>query len=340
MRLAALRAADIALLGASESALTGSDAVPGGVPAQASGADLGGRAEHLPVQVGQPDAAALPAAVTATRALNGRGSLALPPEDWFESSVPREETPSAARVEPVVPAQQTQPTQAAQASAKVSAWSDGGFDPGATAPARQLSGYEMDSRNLRVQPWAADAVSGAATGATGTLAAKAAPEWHRANWPGIQADDDLAKRIPLLIGQLPVELQPAPARMRFTAVLVDGALTLGAVVAATLAVTLNLKGMPGTKELALGAAVVLVVLGALYQVLFLTLGEATPGMKCAHVALRTFEGEKTTRAQRWGRLGALLLALMPAGLGVLWALFDRNHLSMHDRLSGTYLRKD
>jgi hypothetical protein len=32
------------------------------------------------------------------------------------------------------------------------------------------------------------------------------------------------------------------------------------------------------------------------------------------------------------------MALLPAGLGVLWALFDQDHLSLHDRLSGTYLK--
>jgi hypothetical protein len=39
-------------------------------------------------------------------------------------------------------------------------------------------------------------------------------------------------------------------------------------------------------------------------------------------------------------LGALLLSVLPLGLGVAWALFDDDHLCWHDRLSKTYLRKD
>jgi uncharacterized RDD family membrane protein YckC len=38
-------------------------------------------------------------------------------------------------------------------------------------------------------------------------------------------------------------------------------------------------------------------------------------------------------------MGALLLSLLPLGLGVAWALFDDDRLSWHDRLSKTYLRR-
>jgi hypothetical protein len=40
-----------------------------------------------------------------------------------------------------------------------------------------------------------------------------------------------------------------------------------------------------------------------------------------------------------GRLLALVLSLLPVGLGVAWSIFDENHLSWHDRLSRTYLKK-
>jgi len=62
-------------------------------------------------------------------------------------------------------------------------------------------------------------------------------------------------------------------------------------------------------------------------------------MKYAGLSLCTFDGGKPTGAQRSGRLGALLLSLLPVGLGVAWAIFDEEHLSWHDRLSRTYLRK-
>jgi hypothetical protein len=38
-------------------------------------------------------------------------------------------------------------------------------------------------------------------------------------------------------------------------------------------------------------------------------------------------------------LSALILSVLPAGLGLAWSIFDEEHLSWHDRLSRTYLRK-
>jgi uncharacterized RDD family membrane protein YckC len=40
------------------------------------------------------------------------------------------------------------------------------------------------------------------------------------------------------------------------------------------------------------------------------------------------------------RLWALGLSLLPVGLGAAWAIFDEEHLTWHDRLSGTYARKE
>jgi hypothetical protein len=62
-------------------------------------------------------------------------------------------------------------------------------------------------------------------------------------------------------------------------------------------------------------------------------------MKYARVSLCTFNNQSPTRAQQLGRFGALLLSVLPVGLGLAWALFDENHLCWHDRLSQTYLRK-
>jgi len=62
-------------------------------------------------------------------------------------------------------------------------------------------------------------------------------------------------------------------------------------------------------------------------------------MRYAYISLCTFDDHSPTLAQRCGRLGALLLSVAPLGLGVAWVIFDEDHLSWHDRLSRTYLRK-
>ena len=95
---------------------------------------------------------------------------------------------------------------------------------------------------------------------------------------------------------------------------------------------------PVLKTAEMGAAVALLIVGVLYQALFLTLAKTTPGMVYARISLCTFDDEKPTGAQLRGRLVALLLSLLPVGLGVVWAVFDDDRLSWHDRLSRTYQR--
>jgi hypothetical protein len=35
----------------------------------------------------------------------------------------------------------------------------------------------------------------------------------------------------------------------------------------------------------------------------------------------------------------MLLSILPVGLGLVWSLFDDDHLSWHDRYSQTYPRR-
>jgi uncharacterized RDD family membrane protein YckC len=80
------------------------------------------------------------------------------------------------------------------------------------------------------------------------------------------------------------------------------------------------------------------VTGAAYLALFYALAAATPGMAFARISLRTFDGDEPTREQRFRRFLSLLVSVLPMGLGVVWAIFDDDHLCWHDRLSQTYLR--
>jgi uncharacterized RDD family membrane protein YckC len=80
-------------------------------------------------------------------------------------------------------------------------------------------------------------------------------------------------------------------------------------------------------------------MGLSYMAFFLVVWGATPGMKYARLEILTAEGDKPNQAQRFRRLGALLLSMAPIGLGAAMALFDESQLCWHDRLSGTYLRR-
>ena len=95
---------------------------------------------------------------------------------------------------------------------------------------------------------------------------------------------------------------------------------------------------PTGKPLLIGGAIVLVALYLLYQVLFFTFAEATPGMRYARIALCTFDDENPTRDAMRKRIFALVLAAAPLGLGFLYALFDEEHLGWHDRMTRMYQR--
>ena len=134
-------------------------------------------------------------------------------------------------------------------------------------------------------------------------------------------------------------VQIAPVSLRLMAAVVNGSLVMGAFLAAAMAVTSRMKEMPSLREAEVGSVVALAVIAALYHGLSYAFAKGTPGMKYAGVSLCTFDGRKPTRAQRFGRLVAMLVSVLPMGLGVMWAIFDEDHLSWHDRLSQTYLRK-
>jgi uncharacterized RDD family membrane protein YckC len=85
---------------------------------------------------------------------------------------------------------------------------------------------------------------------------------------------------------------------------------------------------------------VIVTLGiaALYEWFFLTFAKVTPGMRYAQLSLCTFDEQAPTAAQIKGRMKAMLISVLPVGLGVVWSIFDEDQMSWHDRLSKTYLR--
>jgi uncharacterized RDD family membrane protein YckC len=84
----------------------------------------------------------------------------------------------------------------------------------------------------------------------------------------------------------------------------------------------------------------------LYQALLLALaasffagfwywGGQTLGMRAWRMQVRRQDGAPLSAREAALRLAALLLALAPAGIGLMWMLVDRDRLPWHDRLAGT-----
>ena len=113
-----------------------------------------------------------------------------------------------------------------------------------------------------------------------------------------------------------------------------------AFVAAAVVVIASTEHPPTGRIALIASGVALVLFFALYQFLFLSYAEeGTPGMRYARIALCTFEDDNPSVAQMQKRIPAMLLAALPAGLGLIWAAFDSEHLGWHDRMTRTYQRK-
>lgn len=74
-----------------------------------------------------------------------------------------------------------------------------------------------------------------------------------------------------------------------------------------------------------------------YFALFTIFGGTTPGMMMRGLQVVSFSGEPTTPRQMMLRSVGYLLSAGTFFLGFLWAMWDSDELTWHDRLSRTYL---
>jgi uncharacterized RDD family membrane protein YckC len=100
---------------------------------------------------------------------------------------------------------------------------------------------------------------------------------------------------------------------------------------------LLVAGILDRNPIALGAAGLFFGLGALYQIYFGGITGQTLGKRLLH--LRVIGARGTAPGPLGGilRFATLLLSMLPAGLGWLWCLFDRERRALHDHLAGTYV---
>ncbi len=165
----------------------------------------------------------------------------------------------------------------------------------------------------------------------------AAPEWttsirldaHTMTAPVASEHAPLAESLPP---------QTAPLALRTMAALVDAGLVLAALVT-FVGVFAKVAGqIPVGVPAAIALAGVAAALYLIYQALFFTFSEQTPGMRYARIGLCTFADENPTRAAMRRRILAQIVAACPMGLGLLWTLLDDEGLGWHDRISKMYQR--
>jgi hypothetical protein len=196
-------------------------------------------------------------------------------------------------------------------------------------PEPQLRIFEVEAEQISLEPE--------------MIAPTEAPEWQ-----GLLLGDGVAaQRGAVMSPQLEAQLQlgqqlyVASMQRRMLSAVVD-ALCIGAGFAGFAAVAVKIAGQvlrePPPQLLGAAAAGIIVAFAVLYQLLFFTLNEATPGMRVLRLAFCTFDEKSPTRKALRRRLVSTALAACPLGLGLVWTALDSDRLGWHDRMSRMYLR--
>jgi uncharacterized RDD family membrane protein YckC len=140
---------------------------------------------------------------------------------------------------------------------------------------------------------------------------------------------------------------------RFLAALIDGVLVLvvASGVTAGAAILLGVP-LPRGKELgpdllvaglldrnpmAVGATGLFLAIGALYHIYMGGITGQTLGKRIMRLRVIGLRGTPPGPLGGIVRFTTLMLSVLPAGLGWLWCLFDRERRALHDHLAGTYV---
>jgi uncharacterized RDD family membrane protein YckC len=206
-----------------------------------------------------------------------------------------------------------------------------GIYASALAGEPQLSIFEVDPACVSTRP---DVVE-----RTSEASAWSKPEWADMKLGASQQQELATEPVVEVKASKAIKLQAAPMNLRILAAVVDFALVSMAFLTVAILVAVKATVLPNLHEAEIGGGLVFAAITFAYLAISYTVARATPGMKYALISLRTFDGQTPTREQRCKRLGAMAVSMLPVGLGAVWALFDEEHLSWHDRWSGTYLRR-
>ncbi len=101
-----------------------------------------------------------------------------------------------------------------------------------------------------------------------------------------------------------------------------------------------LVGLLDRDPMAAGAVGLFIGLGALYGIYLGGITGQSLGKRLFGLRVISLYGAAPGPVRGIVRFVALMLSVAPAGLGFIWCLFDREHRSLHDHLTGTYVIRD
>lgn len=163
-------------------------------------------------------------------------------------------------------------------------------------------------------------------------------------WQGMLLESATVEEImPSIEAQIEITLPPQTASVerRLMAAAVDAGwigfawLTAVASIAFVCGPELRALTLPLISSAVIGS---LVLFAVLYQLLFFSLSESTPGMRWARIGLCTFGDSNPTRRAMRRRVFSTVLAACPLGLGLAWVWMDNDRMGWHDRMSRMYQR--
>ena len=195
-------------------------------------------------------------------------------------------------------------------------------------PEPQLRIFEVESEQISAEP------------EVGVLAE--APEWQGMMLgAGASAEPRTISRQLEAQLQLDQEIYAAPVARRVLAATIDG-LCVAAGLAGFAAMLVEIAGptlQPMPRPLLGGVVAGLFLFFAvIYQLLFFTLNDVTPGMRLLRMAFCTYRENSPSRKAIRRRLISTALAACPLGLGLVWMMLDSDGLGWHDRMSRMYPR--
>ncbi|MBT8142296.1 MAG: RDD family protein [Gammaproteobacteria bacterium] len=88
-----------------------------------------------------------------------------------------------------------------------------------------------------------------------------------------------------------------------------------------------------------GLRVIYIALPMIFYMYFWTSKGQTLGMTTWRLKLRSIDGKTPNLKQQFIRLVVAAISALCLGLGYLWMLVDKNNLTWHDRISGTWLEQ-
>jgi hypothetical protein len=191
----------------------------------------------------------------------------------------------------------------------------------------QLRIFEVEPENISAEPEVA--------------ALAEAPEWQGLLLGAGQSAEGRAAISRQLETQLQLDHQiyAAPVPRRLLAATIDG-LCVAAGLAGFAVLVIKIAG-PVLQPVPLAGAVGLgmfLFFAVIYQLLFFTLNDVTPGMRMTRMAFCTFGEDNPSRKAIRRRLISVALAACPLGLGLVWMVMDSDGLGWHDRMSRMYPR--